>query len=335
METRETCYRNKGVVKYLLAPIFVTLMALLGACSTANQDSPFALVDPSGNHPEGWIEDHGSFAYPDGSMCFDCHGEGLEGGISKVSCSSASYNGQACHANGPGFHPDDWLDKNSTGSHRYGYLSDPSACRLCHDVSQPDTPPGYNCLDCHFSEDGTARVPDGSSYSHGDTTGHSSFTGSEAAVCVACHEVNNRFGYDPSCHNCHDSHEVPYLNHQDLASDSGLFTSLCSACHSIDGASPSAAPLCVSCHEQGSPYVLTNCRSCHGRPPSTGEHGQHSGASCDACHLGAGSGSGLNHFYDGEVDVVFSVSNFTYSAGRCTGTCHIGDEDESHSNRAW
>jgi hypothetical protein len=196
-------------------------------------------------------------------------------------------------------------------------------------------PPGYNCLDCHFSEDGTQRVPSGAAFTHTGQSLHTGFTGSQAQVCYNCHEVNILFGNQTSCHNCHDSHDVPYLDHLAVVPDSGLFSSLCSSCHSIDGTSPTSAPLCVSCHADGSPYVQTNCRSCHGRPPSTGEHGEHSGATCDACHLGAGSGNGLNHFYDNEVDVFFSEAGFNYTGGRCTGTCHIGSETKTHSNEPW
>jgi hypothetical protein len=86
----------------------------------------------------------------------------------------------------------------------------------------------------------------------------------------------------------------------------------------------------------GSPYIQTNCTSCHDDPPDTGKHDKHEneGASCDDCHLNAGSGTGLNHFYDGEVDVEF-LQSVTYSGGECNGTCHIGSESKDHDNKSW
>jgi hypothetical protein len=104
----------------------------------------------------------------------------------------------------------------------------------------------------------------------------------------------------------------------------------------MTGTSPNdEAPACILCHENGSPYDLTSCRSCHGQPPSSGRHQKHNDASCNDCHQDAGSGSDLNHFYDDEVNVSFSVPSFAYSAGMCTGTCHFDGESKDHSNKRW
>ena len=311
--------------------ITLALAALFSGCSTANPESALNLVDGTGKHVDGWVGGHGSYALPDGSLCIPCHGDNLDGGIAGVSCSTASYNGQGCHANGPGLHTAGWLDKSAPDFHALAYSPADNSCSLCHDPAQPDSPPGYNCLDCHFSEDGTQRVPSGNGYAHGSTAqAHKGFSGSEAQVCVNCHTVNIGYGNQASCHNCHDAHEKPYLNHYEVAPTATIFSAECASCHNITGSSGSGAPACTSCHTQGSPYTQTNCRSCHGRPPSTGKHGDH-GSTCSNCHQGAGTGTGLNHFYDDQVDVVFSVSNFTYSGGRCNGTCH----DEGHTNRNW
>lgn len=321
--------------------IMMSLAATLPGCSTANPESPLSLVDASGNHPDGWIEAHRQYAEPDGSLCMDCHGDNLDGGITRVSCSTATRNGQGCHANGPGLHSLEWLDKSSPDFHALAYSPAAGSCNLCHDPAQPSLPPVYNCLDCHFSEDGSQRIPDGSLYSHGDTTSdHQAFTGTDTDVCVNCHTVNINFANQASCHNCHEFHEKPYLDHNLAIPTSGDFTSNCSFCHAITGTSPQAgAPVCVSCHTVGSPYTQTNCTSCHGDPPDTGKHDKHDneGADCDECHLNAGSGNGLNHYYDGEVDVEFSVSPFTYNPvlGECTGTCHIGSESKDHNNKDW
>jgi predicted CxxxxCH...CXXCH cytochrome family protein len=76
--------------------------ALLAAgCSTSATNSSANLVDAQGNHPAGWISTHPSFVGAVGEACMSCHGEDLRGGISGVSCFTASFNGQACHAGGP------------------------------------------------------------------------------------------------------------------------------------------------------------------------------------------------------------------------------------------
>jgi hypothetical protein len=272
----------------------------------------------------------------------DCHGDDLAGGISGVSCSSDAVG---CHSGGPAFHPADWLDKSLTGNAWHGdaytngfLVNGINDCVDCHEPPALDDPAGGKCIICHFTLSG-GRSPGG--WAHADTgTGHSSYAGSpEQSVCVACHDVNISFGNQDSCHNCHDVviHAVPNLGHELSVPTSSQFTTQCSSCHSISGTSPNpGAPLCISCHKVGSPYIQTNCTSCHDDPPDTGKHDKHEneGASCDDCHLNAGSGTGLNHFYDGEVDVEF-LQSVTYSGGECNGTCHIGSESKDHDNKNW
>jgi hypothetical protein len=125
---------------------------------------------------------------------------------------------------------------------------------------------------------------------------------------------------------------VEYLDHNSAVTTFDTYTTECSTCHSMNPPPVTSAPVCTACHTVGSPYTYTGCTSCHGQPPSTGRHRNHSGeATCSDCHQGAGSDSGLNHFYDGTVDVVFSVAAFTYSGGRCNGSCH----DKNHNNFNW
>jgi hypothetical protein len=131
-----------------------------------------------------------------------CHGEDLNGGISGVTCITGSFDGQACHANGPGLHPLNWLDKSSPDFHGLAYEQSPNPCELCHGSADPDV---YICLDCHFSEDGTQRVPEGSEFNHvGSGRTHWSFPVDESLVCVNCHDINISFGNQQWCHNCHE-----------------------------------------------------------------------------------------------------------------------------------
>ncbi|MDF1525094.1 MAG: hypothetical protein RRA15_02900 [bacterium] len=371
--------------------IFVCLIFAVAVanCSTANQDSPLSLINADGKHPGGWVSTHRGYALPDGSLCMDCHGDDLAGGISGVSCSSDMYNGQSCHASGPAFHPadwvtthgayaapdgspcmechgddlaggtsgvscstdsfngqschaggpafhpEDWLNKSAPGytfhgnAYSDGIKVNGLDCVDCHDPLGVIFPDAGKCIICHFDRGGK-KAPDGWSHTipydnHGD------FFGSpEAPVCIACHEVSFRFGHltEDNCHNCHavPTHDVEYLDHDLVVPTSGDFTTLCSTCHAISGTSPNeGAPECVTCHELGSPYTRTSCRSCHGNPPDTGRHNKHEneGINCEECHQGAGSGSGLNHFYDSVADVAFPTAiNITYNGSSCTGDCH-------------
>ena len=273
--------------------------------------------------------EHKTFTANEAQVCINCHNTNLDY-ANQTSCHN-------CHdlVNVP--HTSGWLDRSDPDFHALAYSPSSYSCSTCHDPAQPANGPGYICLDCHFSEDGNQRTPSGSSYIHGDTSGeHQAFSANAAQVCINCHTTNFDNANQTSCHNCHDiqaAHTVEYLDHNLAVPTSSDFTSQCSSCHSLSGTSPVVgAPVCISCHAAGSPYSQTNCTSCHRRPPGTGEHGEHIGeASCDDCHQSAGSDSGLNHFYDGAVDVVFSVSGFTFNGSTCTGSCH----GENHSNRNW
>lgn len=274
----------------LLAVALLAAATVLTGCSEVNPASPLALLDASGNHPQGWAVVHGSYAFPDGAICTECHGDNLDGGISGVSCSTDSFNGQACHANGPAFHPPQWLDKNAVGFHGDAYASGSSLCALCHDPGNPTTPPGYNCLDCHFSQDGTQRVPSGSGYSHGDsTTAHQQFLGTaDGDVCIACHQINAGFGYQPTCHNCHAVHPAGWSDRTVHGASAmanpgaALGFDYCRSCHGDDFTGGSAGVSCLqpgACHNAASPHT-GSWRSRHDNTD------RDNGSICGLCHLG-------------------------------------------------
>ncbi len=264
-------------------------------------------------------QEHKAFSAGEAQVCINCHDTNQQNG-NQDGCHN-------CHALVEVPHTSGWMDKSAADFHAQAYSPADYSCNTCHDPSQPDTPPGYVCLDCHFSEDGSQRVPAGSGYTHGDTSNaHKGFTTGEAQVCINCHDTNLGYGNMATCHNCHlleAPHAVEYLDHNTAVPTSGAYSTQCSSCHSISPPPVTSAPVCTACHTSGNPYTNTNCTSCHGEPPGTGKHRKHDGeATCSECHQGAGSGSGLNHFYNGTVDVDITASNFSYSGGGCTGTCH-------------
>ena len=291
--------------------ILILLASLAAGCSTGTTTSGLGFVDARGNHPSGWIGTHPAFARPAGKACTDCHGDDLGGGISGVSCFTASRNGQGCHATGPAFHPANWLDKTGGNFHGAAFQNDVLvnnlACTGCHDPNNPAEPPGFICLDCHFSIDGR-RVPSGSSYVHGQITGHGAFFPDNAviSVCMACHETNNTFGHTPQpfCHNCHEPfptafHPTGWANpdaHGASAKSAPAVSSgfaFCQSCHGTNFAGSGSAPSCINnalCHGSGvvSPHSPAPWRTPLSSRTHTGTATGNAGV-CGLCHLGGGT----------------------------------------------
>jgi hypothetical protein len=283
--------------------ILIAAALLIASCSSVNPDSPFSFVDPSGNHPEGWYTGHGSFAAPDGAPCVPCHGDDLSGGVTGVSCSSGSYNGQGCHTDGPAFHPADWLNKTATGStwHADSYQDNipinGNFCVDCHTPPALDDPVSGKCLECHFSVGGM-KAPAG--WAHG-ASGHQAYAGSpEEPVCVACHEINSSFGQEPFCHNCHETHPdadwdtralhgvaakrppgpmagfavCAQCHGDDYAGDSGVTCLSQSDCHNVDAPHPSDSRWkgeSTPTHTNTSQVNAPECFKCHEDGNNSGE----------------------------------------------------------------
>ena len=282
----------------ILVLSLVMAVSTLTACSTANQDSALSLVDQSGSHPAGWLEGHGGWAEPDGNLCTSCHGSDLSGGISQVSCFTSDFNGQACHAGGPAFHPADWLNKAFRGDpaiwHADAYLTGTTVngldCSDCHTPPDLGSWPDGKCVQCHFTLFG-ARQPVGDPWNHDvdGRNGHDAFTSPEADVCVRCHEANNRFGAEPFCHNCHGSGGHPEADwalasvhgvaaRSNPGAMTGFFT--CQSCHGFDFRGDAAQ----SCYGSG-------CHSISQGPHRNSWRGAHDSTDrdnapvCGLCHL--------------------------------------------------
>jgi hypothetical protein len=81
--------------------LFITMaMALaLGGCGNKNDKAVFSTEN---GHSSGWATSHKASAKADLETCIDCHGENLDGGVAKVSCT-------LCHlGGGEAIHPSQW-----------------------------------------------------------------------------------------------------------------------------------------------------------------------------------------------------------------------------------
>ena len=276
--------------------LLVAALALF-ACSNGNGGGTAALVDGSGKHPSGWLEQHwtqlGSLARKDpaaaaaaaaasGLHCLQCHGSDLLGGISKVSCfADQAPSGQACHAGVLG-HPADWgraIRHGQGGAMAPAGLSSGLAyCGRCHGSDFKGAGNAASCFSCHTKAPHPNRPWIGGNLSHGSTVP------TNAAACFPCHEGARNFGAvivspalaasppapTPDCFNqtlCHGGSVRP--PHQPVSA-----AYLQASQHGSDAAGLSA-----------SPSNLTSCRACHAGATGRFNQPSHNMASgCETCH---------------------------------------------------
>jgi len=190
----------------------------LPACSDRNPDS---VINPeTGEHDTGWIDEHPASYLSGNHDCTECHGDDLRGGISNVSCYTASFNGISCHANGPGSHPAGWSDPDSHGAAAKAAPSSTtgfSYCQQCHGTDFKGGIVGQSCFSCHGVE-----APHSPQPWRGTARTHINTNPSNARVCEACHSNGQNSSLQPAtpasagtpagCFNatlCHDSQPVP------------------------------------------------------------------------------------------------------------------------------
>ena len=312
----------------------VLLVAFAGIAGCGSDNSPDTMVSPPGwvvASSGGQHAKSATLTYIDNggiTSCAECHGADLSGGTSRVSCFG---NPSGCHhgpvagwvAAPPAAQEHGAAAKRAPGSS--GFVS----CQICHGSNFAGTAGGPTCLDnaaCHGAGVASphARTPwRGSPYTHTDTV-----EAGNVPICAQCHvqgSPNNpanhpatpaAAGTPPGCFNntlCHGptdggpgsgSHAVPFPGAPHTTTDPAGFATSCSACHAFTGVSPnSAAPLCTVCHQSAAALPLTNCTSCHARPPSgtvypnvAGRHAGHDALAnvtgvCASCHSGLGSGT--------------------------------------------
>jgi len=269
-------------MKRLLKIILTALVVMaLHACSSGNDKA--SNIDPvTGKHPAGWVVALGGGSHPDAylnvpSSCFECHGKDLAGGISTVSCFSASRNGIACHPGGPSNHPAGWAAADSHGAAAKAIFSGRNGmphCQRCHGADFSGGISGVSCLNsagCHGAGILAAHSPKPWRSAIGART-HTSADASNAAACAVCHRNGANSTRQPST-------VAP------AGTAPGCFNN--TLCHGIEGHAPGwnaasqhgAAAKGVAGGNTG----FVTCTQCHG----SGFNGGTSGQSClstAGCH---------------------------------------------------
>ena len=163
------------------------------------RQAPFRLdcADTGGSH-------HGVFLSAP-SSCYECHGKDLMGGISKVSCFSASRDGITCHAGGPSGHPAGWSNPDVHGKAAKALsagLRGFAHCQVCHGTDFSGGIAKTTCLNtagCHGASIFSPHSP--SPWRDINTTGartHASTDASNAAACAGCHLNGSNSSRKPS-----------------------------------------------------------------------------------------------------------------------------------------
>ena len=326
-----------------VAVLAAALLALAAGCSKKHGASPF---DPESGHADDFFGSHPAAYRANSGSCVACHGADLQGGVSTVSCYSASRDGRSCHPGGPGGgHPVGWAKSSSHGivaKGTPGPSSGLAACSSCHGTDFAGGSAGLACFSCHG-----VRAPHPAKPWRGNLT-HTSTGPGNAPICAQCHRSR---GGDPGCFNttlCHGQRaghksgwSAPGL-HGAAAKDapgssSGMGS--CEACHGVNFQGGSG-PACSDCHGLDAPHPregwqaggpshrTTNqgnadvCAQCHRR--SVGPAGCFNGTLCHA----QGAGHPANWEDAGQhgfaaKSAPSGSAGFSYCE-RCHGTNYAG-----------
>ncbi len=298
----------------LLVKLFsaVALAAVLWGCSTANDS---ATINEAGKHPANWVVadiggDHPAAYLKSSGQCFVCHGNDLKGGMSGISCFSASLNGITCHAQGPSAHPTGFALPENHGvraKEALGGANGFAFCQQCHGTAFAGgkTPSGVtssSCIACH-----AVGAPHSPKPWRGNARTHTNTDTSNAAVCAQCHTAGANLTEElrqssyatgtPGCFNntlCHGAvgHPTGWADPaQHGASAKALpggtsGIAYCKSCHGTDYHGAGAIPSCFSCHASAphspAPWRIAQ-QSSSTRSHTSTDTGN--AAACAGCHL--------------------------------------------------
>ncbi len=264
--------KREIMVKKVILLMALALMGLVViACGDTNVQS--SLDTSTGQHPQNWIVSHRTAYFSTADQCRECHGADLHGGISKVSCFSASFDGFSCHLGGPSPHGLPFANPSQHGS---SAKADLSSCQQCH--GQPGTI-NFNgglssvaCSACHTAANAHPTDWQGSgTYSHRNA-------GNRTTACAICHNVTaaTPAGPNPNAPSCFSANFTNALGQA-------------RPCHAGGpGAAPHALPF-ADPSQHGSPAKadLSFCQQCHGRPGTISFNAGIAPTACTTCHTAA------------------------------------------------
>lgn len=277
----------------LFRSAFAAVICLtLFACSKGNDRA--SNIDPrTGKHPDGWAVASTGGTHPVAflsvpSSCYQCHGEDLKGGISSVSCFTATRSGMTCHASGPSGHPAGWASPDQHGAHAKALLSGTNGfarCQICHGADFAGGLANRTCLNTAGCHGPTIAAPHPAKpwrdlAQTGAARSHASTDPTNAAACAVCHtrganstrQPQATTETTPGCFNNTLCHGVEgHANGWNVPSAHGAAAKAASGGVTVNGiVSPdSSFARCTACH--GTNYAggtalqtCLNTAGCHG-----------------------------------------------------------------------
>ena len=176
----------------------LTLVFLAG-CGTANDGSTFNADKQT--HPAGWTASHSAAAKNNITACWECHGEDLKGGISKIACNT-------CHMGGSySAHPLDWAAPIALNHSAFVTISGSSGCATadCHGKDLLGGLTGPSCTSCHLGGTMAIHPADWTgviSTKHGE---YVNANGTNSCANMYCHgkDLLGVTDISPACNACH------------------------------------------------------------------------------------------------------------------------------------
>lgn len=247
--------------------ILFSLLALaLGGCGDKNDKAVFI---PEGGHPSDWTSTHKTSAKANLESCVECHGENLDGGISKVSCiSTTAVSGFTCHATSPVVNQSGCVScHGGLPSGPFGTLApNRKGAHTKHTALA-----GIGCGTCHLNAgSGTAG------HAKADASGGRSKATVALSTGFSANVTSGTFGYnaDGTCSNvsCHGGKTTPaWTGSINIVSNDNN--------------------ICLTCHEQGTAVGIPQYNSYYSGVYSPNNianlhafHVADQGAYCTDCH---------------------------------------------------
>ncbi|KAB0667241.1 CxxxxCH/CxxCH domain-containing protein [Oryzomonas japonica] len=328
-------------MKCLFKPALFALVAVtLFACSKGNDKA--SNIDPrTGKHPAGWAVANTGGSHPTAflsvpSSCYECHGKDLKGGISGVSCFTASRSGMSCHANGPSGHPAGWAAPDVHGAAAKAALSGMNGlarCQVCHGADFSGGIAKKSCLNtagCHGTGIMAAHSPKPWLSRIGGRT-HTSADPSNAAACAVCHTAGANSSRKPSATPPAGTAPNCFNNTLCHGVEGHAFASWTSA--GFHGAAAKAAAGGITVNGQYSPVSsFASCVACHGTDYNGGT-AQQTCLKTTGCHGANVAAPHPARPWRSTTGGVTHTTTDTSNAGQCA-VCHTNGANSTRVPRA-